>query len=179
MRIIAGSLGGRIFDSPRGHRTHPMSDKIRGGLFNALGDITGLSVLDAFAGSGALGFEALSRGAKTVTAIDNDKSAQATIAGNAKALGLTKSYKLITASANGWLQTSPAAKTYDLVFCDPPYDDVQLPLITRLTVKVAPHGVLVLSWPGGLEAPVLSGFTVLRQKSYGDAQLIFYSRSAD
>ena len=72
MRIIAGYLGGRQFNSPRSNRTHPMSDKARGGLFNALGDISGLTVLDAFAGSGALSFEAISRGAESVIAVDID-----------------------------------------------------------------------------------------------------------
>jgi 16S rRNA (guanine966-N2)-methyltransferase len=66
MRVVAGSLKGRIFNEPSGHQTHPMSEKVRGALFNALGDIEGLSVLDAFAGSGALSFEAVSRGAKSV-----------------------------------------------------------------------------------------------------------------
>jgi 16S rRNA (guanine966-N2)-methyltransferase len=72
VRIIAGSLKGRTFSEPHGHRTHPMSEKVRGALFNALGDIEGLTFLDAFAGSGALSFEAASRGAKSVIAIDKD-----------------------------------------------------------------------------------------------------------
>ena len=67
MRIIAGSLGGRVFKAPSGHRTHPMSEKIRGAIFNALGDISDLTVLDAFTGSGALCFEAVSRGVANAT----------------------------------------------------------------------------------------------------------------
>jgi 16S rRNA (guanine(966)-N(2))-methyltransferase RsmD len=76
MRIIAGTLGGRTFESPHGRRTHPMSDKVRGSLFNTLGDIDGLTILDAFAGSGALAFEAISRGAEHVLAIEIDNRAQ-------------------------------------------------------------------------------------------------------
>src|SRR5438445_6894886 len=106
MRIIAGRLGGRQFASPRGHRTHPMSDKMRGALFNALGDLSGLTVLDAFAGSGALAFEAVSRGAQHVVAIDVDKSAQRTIAKNITALGLADRVKLVRASAGAWLTTT-------------------------------------------------------------------------
>ena len=70
MRIIAGDLKGREFKSPRGRTTRPMSEKTRGALFNTLGDIEGLSVLDGFAGSGALVFEAISRGAVSALAIE-------------------------------------------------------------------------------------------------------------
>ena len=69
MRVIAGRLGGRLFDSPHTRRTHPMSDKARGALFNMLGDIEGMHVLDPFAGTGALSFEAISRGAASALAI--------------------------------------------------------------------------------------------------------------
>src|SRR3954464_3149409 len=98
MRIIAGRLGGRQFNSPKGHRTHPMSEKGRGALFNALGDISGLTVLDAFAGSGALSFEAISRRAASVLAIDSDKNAQRAIAENIASLGLSRQVKLIKTS---------------------------------------------------------------------------------
>ena len=82
MRVVSGSLGGRLFDSPRTHRTHPMSEKARGALFNTLGDIHGLRILDAYAGSGAITIEAESRGAQHVTAIDIDVEAIRTIASN-------------------------------------------------------------------------------------------------
>lgn len=88
MRVVAGRLGGRIFDSPRTHRTHPMSEKARGAIFNVLGDIAGLSVLDAYSGSGALAIEAVSRGAKSVLAIEVDVEAVKTIARNIENLQL-------------------------------------------------------------------------------------------
>lgn len=177
MRIIAGKLGGRIFDSPRGHATHPMSDRVRGGLFNTLGDITGLSVLDAFSGSGALSFEALSRGTSRALAIELDKSAQRTIEINAKLLGLGTEFKLVRASANGWLNTSSDKLMFDIILCDPPYQDLQMNLIDRLSGRVGPHGVLVLSWPGKAEVPSFNGFVPAQRKEYGDAQLIFYKRA--
>lgn len=175
MRIIAGSLGGRNFDSPHGHRTHPMSDKVRGALFNALGDIEGLTVLDAFAGSGALSFEAISRGAASALAIESDRNAQATIARNVTSLGLGRQVRLIKASANAWLQTNPDA-TFDIVLCDPPYDDVQENLLQHLAARVAAKGLLVLSWPGGREVPNFASLEQVTHKSYGDAQLVFYRR---
>ena len=175
MRIIAGRLGGRSFESPHGHRTHPMSDKIRGALFNTLGDITGLTVLDAFAGSGALSFEAVSRGAKSALAIESDRLAQRTISENISALGVKGAVKLIQASANAWLDTNANA-TFDLVLLDPPYDNVQLNLLQRLTSAVTPDGLLALSWPGDMAPPAFAGFEQIAQRAYGDAQLIYYRR---
>ena len=102
MRIISGTLGGRHFDAPNGNKTHPMSDKARGGLFNALGDIKGLTVLDAFAGSGALSFEAISRGAKNAIAIDIDRSAITSVVKSAKELGVEDKIKTVRANASGW-----------------------------------------------------------------------------
>lgn len=175
MRIIAGTLKGRVFDSPGTHRTHPMSDKMRGALFNMLGDIENLTLLDAFAGSGALGFEAISRGAMSVTLIDADLPAQKTITRNIAALDLGGQAKLIKASANAWLGTS-AGKTFDIVLCDPPYDDLQVNLIVRLASCVAPGGLLVLSWPGGEQLPTLPELSLIESRSYGDGRLGFYRR---
>jgi len=175
MRIIAGTLGGRMFDSPHGHRTHPMSDKIRGALFNALGDIEDLTVLDAFAGSGALSFEAISRSARSAIAIDNDRSAQMTIAQNIKSLGLGNKVKLIKASANAWLQTNPEAM-FDLVLCDPPYDELQMNVLQKLTSRVKPGGVIVFSLPPKANITLPEQFELLTGKSYGDAQLVYFRR---
>lgn len=173
MRVIAGSLGGRTFVSPQSYKTHPMSDKARGALFNVLGDISGLTVLDAFAGSGALSFEAVSRGAKYATAIDNDRIAQKIIAENITQLGLGHKIKLIKASSNAWLQTAQDA-TFDIVLCDPPYNNLQPNLIQRLARCVSPAGVFVLSWPGKTDAPTITGLKLVEYKNYGDNGLAFY-----
>jgi 16S rRNA (guanine966-N2)-methyltransferase len=175
MRIITGRLGGRTFDSPHSFKTHPMSDKIRGALFNMLGDIQGLSVLDAFSGSGALSFEAVSRGAASAIAIDNDRAAQAVIAKNIKALRLQRSVKNIDASASAWLQTNPHAR-FDIVLCDPPYNDVQLNLVTKLANCITDNGVFVVSWPGAEPIPDLAGYKKVAHRTYGDAQLGFYAK---
>ncbi|HSX17633.1 MAG TPA: RsmD family RNA methyltransferase [Patescibacteria group bacterium] len=175
MRVIAGRLGGRVFDSPGTNRTHPMSDKARGALFNILGDIEGLRVLDAFAGSGALSFEAASRGAGHVVAIESDKPAQQAIVRNIETLGLGKDVRLVTATANAWLNTA-APTTFDIVLCDPPYDDLQQPLLTKLAERVGEGGLFVLSWPGNTEPPAFDGFEQASQRSYGDMQLVFYRK---
>jgi 16S rRNA (guanine966-N2)-methyltransferase len=177
MRIIAGSLGGRNFDAPNGHKTHPMSDKARGGLFNALGDIQGLSVLDPFAGSGALSFEALSRGGKYATLIESDRNAQATIDKNIKELKLWGKTKAIKAAAGAWSETSQD-EMFDLVLCDPPYDKLQLELIQKLVGHVKEHGLLVLSWPGRNELPDFPDLARLKVQDYNDIQLGFYRRES-
>lgn len=175
MRIIAGSLGGRAFASPGTHKTHPMSDKVRGALFNMLGDLSGMSVLDAFAGSGGLSFEAVSRGAAHVVAIDSDRLAQKTIAENSKALGLAGKVKLIKASANAWLTTNPDVQ-FDVILCDPPYDNVQPNLLARLAERLKPGGLIVFSLPPTSSITLPAGYQSLATKSYGDATLAFYRR---
>lgn len=172
MRIIAGRLGGRRFSAPRGHKTHPMSDKMRGALFNALGDINGLSVLDAFAGSGAVGFEAVSRGAARVTAVDSDRQAQKTIENNIHDLGLQKEIKLVKARANSWLSTSD--QQFDIVICDPPYEDPQPTLLKKLAERAKPQGVVVLSLPPKPDFDMDERYERLLVKDYGDSVLSFY-----
>lgn len=176
LRIIAGTLGGRIISTPHGHRTHPMGERARGGLFNTLGDIQGLSILDAFAGSGAIGFEAISRGARRVTLIDKDKNAFMTMQANQQELELQAETKITQAGITAWLKNNPSVE-FDIVVADPPYDDLQHHVLERLAVPVKRGGLLVLSWPGDLKLPVFSDLEIVSQKSYGDIQLAFYRKT--
>ena len=178
MRVIAGSLKGRNFDSPGSFKTHPMSDKIRGALFNVLGDIEGLTFLDAFSGSGALAFEAISRGAESVLAIDSDRQAQRVILDNIKTLRVGRQVKLISASASAWMDTNPNAM-FDIVLCDPPYNDLQPNLLHRLAQRVEDDGLLVLSWPGGTPLPEFEEMNLLDHREYGDASLSFWRPDRD
>ncbi len=173
MRVIAGRLGGRTFESPRTHRTHPMSEKARGAIFNALGDINELTVLDAYAGSGALAIEAVSRGAKHVTAIDVDVEAVKSMSKAVKELGVDDQMQVLRKNISGWSRNNQH-RQYDIVLADPPYDDIRPDVIERLGVHVADGGVLVLSWPGSEAVRELVGLEIASQKSYGDIQLVFY-----
>lgn len=175
MRVIAGRLGGRIFDSPRGHRTHPMSEKVRGAIFNSLDDIAGQEVLDTYSGSGALAIEAISRGALGVLAIDVDIEAVKTITANVKQLKLDDKITVLRKNISGWSRNNQQRK-FDIVLADPPYDDIRPDVIERLGVHVKPGGVLVLSWPGSEPVRKLAGLEVARSRSYGDIQLVFYRR---
>lgn len=177
MRVIAGELGGRFFAGPDSSATHPMAERVRGALFNALGDIGGMAVLDAFGGSGALAFEAISRGARSAMIVERDKRAQKVIAENIQALGLADSAKLIRASVRAWSDTSPDA-LFDLVLCDPPYHDLQLSTVSKLISHVKPNGLMVLSYPGRESAPTVNGVVVVDISKYGDAALAYYRKTA-
>lgn len=175
MRVISGYLRGRNFESPHGHRTHPMSEKARGGLFGVLGDIKGLTVLDVFAGSGAIGIEALSRGAKSVTAIEVDKGAHTIIQKNVESLELSDKLKAVRAYMNAW-STRHQAQKFDLVIADPPYDKMPYRDLKTIPSHLAEGGTLVLSWPGGEEQHKFDGLQIVQSKNYGDAQLVFYQQ---
>lgn len=173
MRVIAGTLGGRIFESPHGHRTHPMSEKMRGGLFGALGDIAGLTVLDAFAGSGALGIEAISRGATHVQAIEVDPGAYHIIQKNIHALNIADNMYITKAYAGAW-STRHKDKKFDIVLLDPPYDKIPYRDLKRMPIHLAENGILVLSWPKGVDYFHFEGLEHIRSRTYGDGALHFY-----
>lgn len=176
MRIIAGSLGGLQFKSPRGHRTHPMSERIRGALFNSLGNIQGFSVLDAFAGTGALAFECVSRGAGEVIAVEQDTNAISTIKQNIQKLHIQDRCQVTHANVSGWSNNNKQ-KTFDLVIADPPYDKPRDPLLHKLTRHVADDGLFILSYPSKVDdVPDFKGLKLIDTKNYGDAQLLFYRK---
>ncbi len=174
MRVIAGFLGGRQFKAPSGNRTHPMSDKIRGALFNALGDISGMSVLDVFSGTGAVAIEAISRNAQQVLALERDVTAYRCIVENIATLGID-TMKVIHIPAKTW-SSAHTNQLYDVVVCDPPYNDTQVATVEQFARHVAATGVLVVSWPTNQELPRLGSWSLVREKRYGDARLLFYKR---
>ncbi len=177
MRIISGLLAGRTFKSPSSHKTHPMSERVKGGLFNSLGDIEGLTVLDAFAGSGALSFEAVSRGASFVTAVDIGKQAVKVIKEGINTLGIQQKMKIIQANCSSWSDNN-SETTFDIVLAAPPYDKLQLKLLQKLTRHVIKDGLYVLDWPGKLIAPEFIDLNLLKQNNYGDSQLVFFRKNS-
>jgi 16S rRNA (guanine966-N2)-methyltransferase len=174
VRIIAGEFGGRIIATPDGKKTHPMSERIRNALFNSLGDtIRGARVLDAFAGSGAVGIEALSRGAEHVTFIERDRVAQKVITENIEKLGLDEQAKLVKASVASWASTYDGS-FFDLIFVDPPYHDPQFSTAMTISGLLKPGALMVLSRPGRSESPTKPGVVVVDNRSYGDAALTYF-----
>lgn len=177
MRIISGRLGGRTFADASGGNTHPMSEKIRGALFNALGDIKGLSVLDAYSGTGALAFEAVSRGAGQVLAIELDKQAFASIISSLKILGLTDNPEVVR--ANVATKARNLTTQYDVVLADPPYTDINRVVLRRLAERVKPGGIIVFSLPDFIDIGLSQReYSLVSSKSYGDACLLFYRKTS-
>ena len=122
-RIIAGEAGGRRLRVPRGDRVRPTTDRVRESMFAALGSLTdlgGITVLDAFAGSGALGLEAVSRGAAHATFVERHRSTAAILRANVAALDFGDRCRVVSGDVLGWLGT--AGESFDVAFCDPPYD---------------------------------------------------------
>lgn len=176
LKVVAGSLGGRLLDAPSGHNTHPMGERIRGALFNSLGDIVGLTVLDAYSGSGALSIEAISRGAKSAVLIDSNKQVVQTIRSNIASLGIEDQTKVTQAPILSWLGKNPELH-FDLIFADPPYTQVQPAAIFELANHLLPDGLLILSWPVKKNLPELDNLTKLDEKIYADAKLAFYKKT--
>jgi len=186
-RIVAGSAGGRHVHTPRSAATRPTSERVREALFSALeaelGTLDGVRFLDLFAGSGAVGLEAVSRGAAEAVLVERDRRNAALIRRSAHELGLP-GVTVIGGTVLAHLQTADP-RPFHIVFCDPPYA-VPATTITglcRLLVErewVTPAGLVVLErarhdaepqWPDGLSA--------LRSRRYGDSMLWYGRRSVD
>ena len=169
---------GRRLKTPDWDGLRPTSDKLRETLFNILAPrIAGARVLDAFAGTGALGIEALSRGAVAVTFIEQDRRAQALIQANLAQCGIDSGYNLVRGTverASTALQTS-ALESFDIVLLDPPYAMPGHTALMKIDALVAPGGLVVLEHARRAAAPEQAGRLVrVRQVTSGDSMLSFY-----
>lgn len=176
VRLISGEFGGRVLDAPPGRRMHPMGERIRNALFNSIGtEVVGAQVLDAFSGTGAVGLEALSRGADHVTFVERDRLLQKILAGNIQRLSVEDRTTLIKTSVMNWFGTS-RPNQFDIIIADPPYHDTQFSTIENLFSLLKPGALMVLSHPGKGEVPAKTGVVVVDNRSYGNADLTFYRR---
>jgi 16S rRNA (guanine966-N2)-methyltransferase len=173
VRVVAGEFGGRRLAMPPGRSTRPTADRVREALFSMLGDVSGLRVLDLFAGSGALGIEALSRGGASATFVENDARAAATIRRNLDSLGAQgevsrRDALAFLASAEGY---------FDLVLADPPYDSAPLlagALAERLPGVLSENARIVTE--SDKRRPLELPFPLLRERTYGDVRIAIYGR---
>ena len=177
MRVIGGEYRGRRLTAPVGDHVRPTSDRVREAIYDilfSLGGVEGLQVADLFAGTGALGIEALSRGAASVTFVDRDPRSITTVRANLVSAGLGEAESdgdatVIRADVDSWVASSAAR--YDLALCDPPYDYTAWEsLVTGLPADLA-----VLE--SGAELPPVDGWEILRSRRYGGT-IVTVARSA-
>ena len=177
MRVIAGSLKGRRLEAPSWDGLRPTSDKLRETLFNILApQIAGARVLDGYAGTGAAGIEALSRGAAFVTFVERDRRAQALIAENLEHCAITDGYAIIRADmARALADAHAAGSTFDIALLDPPYDQPGDRELAALADVLAPGGLAVLEHARRRSAPERAG-RLIRSRTVvsGDSALTFY-----
>lgn len=176
MRIIAGSLKGRRLRTPDWEGLRPTSDRLRETLFNILADrVPGAVVLDGYAGTGAVGIEALSRGASEVVFVERDRRAAALIAENLRHCGVAGGYDIIRADI-GRVNRPDGSRPFDVILLDPPYAESDLPCcVTRAARWLAAGGVLVLEHARRRASPPSAGGLILtRVVQSGDSALSFY-----
>jgi 16S rRNA (guanine966-N2)-methyltransferase len=173
VRVVAGEFKGRRLVAPRGRRTRPTSDKVREAIFSILGDVSGLRVLDLFAGSGALGIEAISRGAGQTVFVERDPRAIDAIRRNLHAVGARAA--LVEGDAMVFLRQEQGP--HDLVFCDPPYDSAsrlagvlaeRLPVLTSEDARIVTES----DKRNPLELPL----PLLTERTYGDTRIAIHGR---
>ncbi len=174
MRVVAGVAGGRRLTAPSGRQLRPTSERVREALFNALGSldaIAGATVLDLFAGTGALGIEALSRGAASATFVDADPQAVAAVTANLRVTGLADKARVVQADVGRFLAGAPTL--VDLAFADPPYAFDGWPAL----LAVLPARLVAIEARAHVDLP--PGWRPLRSKRYGDTVVTLARREAE
>jgi 16S rRNA (guanine966-N2)-methyltransferase len=175
MRIIAGEKRGARISAPKGHDTRPTSDRAREAAFNLIGPVDGASVLDLFAGSGAYGLEALSRGAASVVFAESDPAACKAIRDNLAKLGFSGVTVLCRDAIQVLSEEAARGRRYDLVLVDPPYrmfSDVQTSLSTYLPHVLAEDGLAVVETHAKEEPDLPLELRTTRR--YGSARLTLF-----
>lgn len=177
MRIIAGDRRGARITAPKGTATRPTGDRVREAVFNLVGPAGGSAVLDLFAGSGAMGLEALSRGARRCVFVESDRAACRVIQGNLARLRLTGALVLCKDVFQVLREERAAGRSYDLVIVDPPYGswpDLQPRLAEALPAALAPDGLLVVETSAKIEPELPLSLTTSRR--YGAARVTLFTR---
>jgi 16S rRNA (guanine966-N2)-methyltransferase len=176
MRIVGGSLGGRVLRAPQGAATRPTSEKVREAIFNILPDVVGTHVLDLFAGSGALGIEALSRGAAHATFVDFGKQPLQNIRGNLTELGLDPRATVVNGDAVA-AAARPGPAPWDLVFIDPPYASDLAIRAAQALAHLAAGATIVIEHDRRHAPPEHLGSLVRSdERRYGDTLVSFFQR---
>jgi 16S rRNA (guanine966-N2)-methyltransferase len=174
VRVVAGEHRGRRLRAPAGTDTRPTSDRVREAVFSILGPVDGLRVLDLYAGSGALGIEALSRGAASATFVESAAPALAAIRANLAAIGADGA-EVAGTDALEWLRVAAGRHAFDLVFCDPPYDAaarIVQPLSDLLPRITGPEALIVTE--SATRQPLVLALPLVDERSYGNTRIAIH-----
>ncbi len=177
LRIIAGQLKGRRLRTPKGKITRPTSDRVREALFNILGPrVVDSLFLDLFAGSGAVGLEALSRGAKKVVFVENNRYALNCLLSNLKVTGFESKGQVIAVDVRRALLLLKRQKlSFDLIYADPPYDQNWVAdVLPTIAFLLKPAGLLIMEGAASKTAFKTKGLFMVCGRAYGDTALNFY-----
>jgi 16S rRNA (guanine966-N2)-methyltransferase len=175
MRVVAGRYRGRRLKAPPGVRTRPTADRVREAVFSILGHIEDLRVADLFSGSGALGIEALSRGAEHATFVERDHGAVGVLNFNLAALGIVEGVEVFEWEVVNWLETVGGSLDFDLVFVDPPYSSAPRlgePLTALLPGVLSPHATIVTE--SDKRDPLVLDLPLDDERVYGDTRIAFH-----
>lgn len=180
LRITSGIYRGRMINAPASGFTHPTGAREKLALFNMIGgQIEGARVLDAYAGSGALGIEALSRGAVAATFVEKSPEVASVIRANLQELGLSGEVIISTATTYCDRATTTGV-SYDMVLADPPYDNYDPQEVARLGALVNPGGVMVVSHPGETaeltKLLATTGLSLKKARKYAAAHITVYAK---
>ena len=173
MRVVAGEYGSRRLKAPPGSDTRPTADHVREALFSILGSVEGMTVVDLYAGSGALGIEALSRGASEAVFVDSSRTAVAVIDENLTRLGADNG-EIVQRDVLDWLRATEE-RAFDLVFCDPPYDAaarIAQPLTELLPRVMAPQALIVTE--SSKRNPLVLDLPLADERTYGDTRIAIH-----
>ncbi|HEX4745756.1 MAG TPA: 16S rRNA (guanine(966)-N(2))-methyltransferase RsmD [Gaiellaceae bacterium] len=177
MRIVAGSRKGHRIAAPKGAATRPTSDRVREAVFSIVGPVDGAAVADLFAGSGALGLEALSRGAASCVFVERDREAARAIRANLEKLRLTGA-EVVTRDVAAWLRDQRTRdRRYDLVLADPPYDEWpehEAVLAGQVSAVLAEDALLVVETSDRVQPELPLDLVTTRR--YGSARITVFSR---
>lgn len=183
MRVIAGRLGGRRLSAPKGMSTRPTSDRVREALFSVIGDVRGAAALDLYAGTGALGIEALSRGAARAVFVESARPALAALRKNLDDLELSAQARVIAQPVERALEAIAGESPFDLIFVDPPYAAItaaasSVSALLRRGLALGPSGMLILEHASRDEPPQIEGLSRSSTRPYGEASLSFYEAAS-
>lgn len=181
VRVIAGDFKRRVLKTPPGLLTRPTGARVREALFSILGDLANLEVLDLYAGSGALGIEALSRGAARATFVENERHALACIRDNVRVLGVEARTTVLALDVERAQSALGSSKQrFDLIFCDPPWAHIDRARahLEGLAASLKDAARIVLEHPARV-SPELAGLTRVDERSWGDTGVSIFMISSN